>query len=94
MSTAELNEMSTAILDWIRAMDQEAGPTLREVTENHGYDGDVEKIGEAIRVTFMSLNAPFVSLAPQFLKAIFDDCVQKIDWPGVARQRMAETEDE
>jgi len=94
MSTAELNELSTIILNWIREMDQEEGPTLREVTENHGGAGDAEKIGVAIRAAFMSLNAPFLLVAPTFLKNVFKDCVQSIDWPGIVRQRLAETKDE
>lgn len=94
MSTAELNEMSTIVLDWIRRMDDEPGPTLREVTEQHDYNGEVEKIGKAIEMAFMSLNMLFLPVAPNFLKLVFEDCVKQIDWVGIARQRMAETEDE
>jgi hypothetical protein len=92
--TTELNEMSTVILDWIRQMDSEPGPTLREVTEENGYDGNVQPIGEAIRMAFMSMNSLFLPIAPNFLKMVFEDCVKQIDWVGIARQRMAETEDE
>jgi len=92
--TAQLNQMSTLILDWIRSMDAEEGPTLREVTEQFGYEGDIEKIGESIRLAYMSLNAVFLPVAPQFLRAVFDDCVAQIDWVGIARQRMAETKNE
>lgn len=92
MSTAELNEMSTIVLDWIRKMDSEPGPTLREVTEQHGYNGEVEKIGEAVHLAFMSMNMLFLPVAPNFLKMVFEDCVKQVDWNGVARQRMAETE--
>jgi hypothetical protein len=91
---AELNEMSMVILDWIREMDSEPGDTLRSVTEQHGYDGDVQKIGEAVHMSFMSLNSLFLPVAPNFLRMVFEDCVKQIDWVGVARQRMAETEDE
>lgn len=90
--TAELNEMSTIVLNWIRDMDNEPGPTLREVTEQHGYNGEVEKIGASIHVAFMSLNVLFLRVAPNFLKMVFEDCVKQIDWVGIARQRMAETE--
>lgn len=92
--TSELNEMSTVILDWIRQMDSEPGPTLREVTEEHGYADNEYRIGKAIELSFMSLHALFLPVAPPFLRTVFDDCVKQIDWVGVARQRMAETENE
>jgi hypothetical protein len=89
--TSKLNEMSTVILDWIREMDAEPGETLRSVTEKNGYDGNVQQIGAAIHMAFMSLNSLFLPVAPPFLRAVFEDCVSQVDWVGVARQRMAET---
>lgn len=91
---AQLNAQSMVILNWIRQMDKEPGPTLRSVTEDNGHEGNVERIGEAIHMAFMAMNALFLPIAPNFLKLAFEDCVEKIDWVGVARQRMAETEDE
>lgn len=91
---AQLNAQSMVILNWIRKMDEEDGPTLRSVTEEHGYDGNVERIGEAIHLAFMSLNSMFLPIAPEFLKMAFEECTSKIDWVGIARQRMAETDDE
>lgn len=94
MSQTELNAQSMVILNWIRQMDEEDGPTLRAEMTEHGYDGNDEAIGAAIHMAFMAMNALFLPIAPNFLKMAFEDCVEKIDWVGVARQRMAETEDE
>ena len=88
-----LLEMSVIVRDWIREMDSEPGPTLRSVSEEHGWEKDYEKLGEAVRLAFMGANGPFLALAPNFLKAVFDSCVAQVDWAGVARVRMRETED-
>lgn len=89
MSAAELNEMSTVILEWLREMDKEKGPTLRESTKD--YNGDV---GDVVKTAFMCLNTPFLMFAPPFLQAVFTDCLKKIDWSAVASQRIAEAENE
>jgi hypothetical protein len=91
MAATELNEMSMIVLNWIREMDAEPGGTLRDIAEEAGVTDDPERLGQRMKEALTLFNLPFFSIAPEFLKDAATFCLEQVDWPGVARQRLAET---
>lgn len=90
----KLNEMSLAVLDWIREMDGEPGGTLRDHVTISGEVVPVEEVAPRMEAAFVLINMTFLAAAPSFLREAFQHCSKQVDWPGIVKTRFAEMDGE